>query len=208
MKKLIAVFSLSVLMVPVFALNAGVTTSDVLKKYPGQVSAQAKKQLTKVVDSLNEVKNAVERGYKLTGPEDLNQYGTKIREQLEKDYADLFSIDEKLASFVYLTEIRPVSQDIQCETEEEAQFNRVIAGFDGNDSFICQYILFNLADPFNEIVENEEEAKIKAKKYAAYKVKRMTLPQYIEGVEDILPWEDHEKAQLLKFAADVKRLAK
>ncbi len=90
MKKLIAVFSLLVLMVPVFALNAGVTTSDVLKKYPGQVSAKAKKQLAKVVDSLNEVTNAVEQGYKLTGPEDLNQYGTKIREQLEKDYADLF----------------------------------------------------------------------------------------------------------------------
>ena len=118
MKKLIAVLSLLVLMVPVFALNAGVTTSDVLKDYPWQVGEQAKDRLGQVVDSLNVVTNAVERGYKLTGPEERNQYGTKIREQLEKDYAALYAVDDILASYVYLTMIRPVSQDIECEWNE------------------------------------------------------------------------------------------
>lgn len=211
MKKLFAILGFVVLTAPVFALNAGVTTADILKGYPGQVSAQAEEKLADVVDRLNEVENALARGYKLTGPEDLNQYGTVIREGLETAYKELFAKDKEFASYVCLEWIRPVSKDVQCETVpflEEARFNRVVAGFNGDDSLICQHILFNLADPFREIVENEKEARIKAKEYAAYKVKGKPLPRYIESVADILPWEDHELAQLLKFAADVERLAK
>lgn len=212
MKKLFAILGFVVLTAPVFALNAGVTTSDVLKEYSGQVSAQAEAKLAEVVDSLNEVKNALEQGYKLTGPEELNQYGTMIREKLEKNYAALFATDEKLASYVCLKWIRPVSQDIQCETvseDEKAAFDRVVAGFDGDDNLICQHILINLVDPFEEIIENEKEARAKAKEYAAYKVKGRPLPQYIKSVVDDLPWgSDHVLAQLSKFADDVERLAK
>ncbi|MBO4675488.1 MAG: hypothetical protein J5601_05350 [Elusimicrobiaceae bacterium] len=213
MKKLIAIFSLLVLMVPVFALNAGVTTSDILKEYPGEVSVQTKGLLTHVVDSLNEVVNALEHGYKLTGPEEFNQYGTMIREWLEKDYAALFAEDEILASYVYLTMIRPVSQDIECEVapsktvlvsagqkiqakasstlrdalKRAQSAQKVIDNLDGQDDMICQFIMTTMADPLKKMSANE--ATIEAAVYGRMiKVHGIPLAKYIEQQALRLNW--------------------
>lgn len=58
---------------------------------------------------------------------------------------------------------------------EQAELDRVIA--QGSDSFVLQHILSNMADPMKKM--SDEQARPKAKTYAALKVKSMPLVEFV-----------------------------
>lgn len=113
MKKIGVLLCLVALATSAFAFNRNANAQDVIDQYGQRVNVNVEATLQQVLHTLADVENALDLGYVIKpGDEEHNQYGTMIRERLEKDYQLLFEEDARLASYVFDTIIRPVSADI------------------------------------------------------------------------------------------------
>lgn len=85
---------------------------------------------------------------------------------------------------------------------EKAEFDRVVAM--GNDSFVIQHILSNMADPMKNM--NDEQARAKAQAYASYAVRGQSLVDFV--IDHKNDYTMDVEIDLENFADRVERLSK
>ena len=183
MKKIVALFGLLALTVLAFSGNT-MTIEDSVSNLKKMASVSVPSQTGNIEPAIASLIDA----YHAKTP-----FATLIAEtKMTFANGQQITLDEYLESYV------------EHNTKEFSEFRKEIKNFKGEENFIGQFVLINMADPMKNMTD--EEAKTLAKKYVKYTVNGQPLVEFAKkpGVD----WYISALEELAAFGKRIERLAK
>lgn len=183
MKKIIALIGLLVLTVLAFSGNT-MTMNDALNNLKRMASVSLPNQTGNIEPAIAGVVDA----YHANVPS-----ATLLAETtLTFANGQQMTLDEYLESYV------------ENNVAEFSQFRKEIKTFNGDENFIGQFVLFNMADPMKKMTD--KQAAVYAKKYVQYKVNGRSLVEFASAPH--VNWHYSALEELAAFGEKIERLAK
>lgn len=183
MKKIIALIGLLVLTVLAFSGNT-MTIQDALNNLKNMASISLPSQTGNIEPAIAGVIDAY-HAYSPTA--------TLIAEtKLTFNNGQQITLDEYLESYV------------ENNLAEFSRFRKEIKTFNGDENFIGQFVLFNMADPMKEMTDRQ--ATDYAQRYVQYQVNDRSLVEFARAPH--VNWHYSALEELAAFGERIERLAK